>query len=444
VRKENLGRLSVRLQRPLAGALTWSLRDLMALGALAGLTATALALVVGSASTRRSFAIDNGKHAVPDWVAGPLAVHGSPMTAGRFIVLISAMWGFYLLVLAVADAVRVRWAIAALITLTLIFTLAPPLLSTDVFNYIDYARLGVLHHLNPYAHGPIAARSDPVYSLVGWRHTPTIYGPLFTLGSYALAPLGVAAALWSLKVITAIASLACLALVWRCARQLGASPLPPVLFVGLNPILLVYAVGGAHNDVLALLLVLAAMTLALENRAALGAASLIGAVAIKATAGVLIPFMAVGSRRRWAVVGGMVTAGALVAGMGFAVFGVDVLQSLKLIGRHQRLYLDQSVPPHVAVLFGADPRSAAVRRVAEVIALVAVAALLVRTWRRGDWLSGAGWATVAFLLATTWLLPWYTIWLLPLAAVSRDRRLFSAALALGTFVIASRLYFLNL
>ena len=35
----------------------------------------------------------------------------------------------------------------------------------------------------------------------------------------------------------------------------------------------------------------------------------------------------------------------------------------------------------------------------------------------------AGWAGAGLLLATTWLLPWYLIWVLPLAALSRDRPL---------------------
>jgi hypothetical protein len=85
-----------------------------------------------------------------------------------------------------------------------------------------------------------------------------------------------------------------------------------------------------------------------------------------------------------------------------------------------------------------------VRTTAEVLAFAAIGALLMRTALRRDWLSGAGWAVLAALAATTWLLAWYTIWVLPFAALARDRRLLYGALALGTFVVASRLYFLTL
>ena len=40
-----------------------------------------------------------------------------------------------------------------------------------------------------------------------------------------------------------------------------------------------------------------------------------------------------------------------------------------------------------------------------------------------DWIVGAGWATVALLVSAGLLLPWYVAWLVPLAALTSDRRL---------------------
>src|SRR5207244_12367864 len=104
-----------------------------------------------------------------------------------------------------AAAVRAWWAITTIVALTVVFTLGPPLFSRDVFNYIDYARLGVIHHLNPYVHAPIAAQHDPVFSFVRWRHTESVYGPLFTLVSFLLGPLGLTGALWAFKGMTGAA-----------------------------------------------------------------------------------------------------------------------------------------------------------------------------------------------------------------------------------------------
>src|SRR5689334_2331037 len=76
------------------------------------------------------------------------------------------------------------------------FAAAPVLLSHDVYSYVDYARLGVRHGLDPYVQPPLAAPGDPAYAPVTWTEATSAYGPLFTLATYPLAwlPVGVAVA----------------------------------------------------------------------------------------------------------------------------------------------------------------------------------------------------------------------------------------------------------
>lgn len=63
--------------------------------------------------------------------------------------------------------------------------------------------------------------------------------------------------------------------------------------------------------------------------------------------------------------------------------------------------------------------------------IVVLGWLLRRVWiGELDWIAGAGWATVCLLLTTGFLVPWYVAWLIPLAALSGDRRLLGAAFAL--------------
>ena len=62
--------------------------------------------------------------------------------------------------------------------------------------------------------------------------------------------------------------------------------------------------------------------------------------------------------------------------------------------------------------------------------------LLWRTWRGYDWVAASGWSLLAISVTSTWLLAWYILWPLPLAVVSRDRRLLVATLALqGLYVV---------
>jgi hypothetical protein len=50
-------------------------------------------------------------------------------------------------------------------------------------------------------------------------------------------------------------------------------------------------------------------------------------------------------------------------------------------------------------------------------------------------ITACGWATVALLVSLSWVLPWYVLWLLPLAALSGSRRLRVVAIVLGAYLI---------
>src|ERR1700688_3849470 len=104
------------------------------------------------------------------------------------------MWAGFaasLAVLRAAPALAPRIVWGAIAVLVVGFALAPPLLSHDVYSYVDYARLGALHGLAPSVHGPAAAPADPAFAHVTWPHTTSAYGPLFTLVTYPLAWLPV-------------------------------------------------------------------------------------------------------------------------------------------------------------------------------------------------------------------------------------------------------------
>ena len=225
-----------------------------------------------------------------------------------------AMLAMWLLVLVGGHAVRGGVVIGSVVALNLIFLLCPPLALTDLFNYVGYARLDVVHHLNPYVQVPFAQRGDPVYAYSNWHHLRSPYGPLFTLIMLPVARLPLAVAYWTYKVIATAASLGLLAAVWGCARRLGRPPAAAVAFVGLNPLVLVYALGGKHNDVLMMACVMGGGLLILGGREARGGAALAAAVAIKASAGLLAPAVALAARRSGRAVAGAAAGGiALVA-----------------------------------------------------------------------------------------------------------------------------------
>jgi len=342
-------------------------------------------------------------------------------------------------------AISARAAIALVAALQLIVFAGPVLLSTDVFSYIAYARMGVEHGLNPYQHGPVAIVGDPVFRYVGedWIHVATAYGPLYTLLSYPLAPLGLVGALWAMKLEALLASAGTLALTWRCARARGFDPLFALLAVGANPLYVIYGLGGAHNDLIMMLAMMAAVSLTVTRaptprREAAAAAWVVAGALIKATVAVLLPFMIL-SRRRAGPILGALAAIALGAAIGYAAFGIHGVDVVAALNRDAAFVSTDSFANEIAHLVGKPgvfPIDHDLLKAALVLVLVH---LMWRTWRGYDWVAASGWALLAISVTSTWLLAWYILWPLPLAVVTRDRRLLIATLAVQLLFVIHQL-----
>ena len=344
----------------------------------------------------------------------------------------------YLGVLLFADSVRFRVGIGAIVALHLVFLIAPPLLSSDIFNYVGYARLDAVHHLNPYIHPLSAAPTDPSYIYVGWPLNTTAYGPLFTLATLPLGWVSFTAGIWLLKLSAALASLACVALVWMCATRLGRPALPATLFFGLNPVLLAYAVGGAHNDLIMMVAALGGIYLMLAGRQS-GMAALVVAVAVKSSSVVLLPFALLGSRRPLKAILWGVGAAAVVGVVTLIVFGTHISSLLHVLQRDARLETPNDIPGLINDVLGLGLTTHTLGRIGMLVLLPTIALLLVRVYRGGDWLENAGWATCAVIVTTTWFLPWYLIWFLPLAALAVRPYQRATALALTALAIGLQL-----
>ncbi len=246
--------------------------------------------------------------------------------------------------------------------------------------------------------------------------------------------------MWIFKALAAAASLAAVAVIARATGMLGGSRRWAAAFVGLNPVLLTLAVGGAHNDTLLLLLVGLALllTAATPPRWSSAAASVAVGVGVKVSAGLLLPFLALAPRRpreRRAVLGAAAATLLAVAAVGVIGFGVHALGFLDAVGEQQELIATHSIPAETARLVGLSGTPGWWRDAFLGAFVLVLVYSLWRTARGADWRVAAGWSTLALLLSTAWLLPWYSIWLLPLAAVGRDRRLRAATLLLCAYAV---------
>jgi hypothetical protein len=433
------------------------------LGAACLLTILAGSLLVVVMAADRPGALSPTTHYsfFPHWMAGPLGglwpsfTRNSTTIRWLFTGAIALMYAAYLIALSRAPALRARAVIGAIVLAHGVFLLAPPLALTDVFNYINYGRMEVVHNLNPYTTIPILEpHGDPSYSLSNWHQLLSPYGPLFTLLTFAFVPLGVAGSFWALKALLAAASLTTIALVWRCAELLGRDPVKAIMLVGLNPIVLVWGLGGDHNDSLMVLCIVLGFYLLLraDERSAreqgsvlrplspphlAAGAAFVAAAAIKASAAVLIPVVLAGllrSRARLAHVAlGMALAGVAVGGASLIAFGLHVPD----LNTQSRLVTSESVPNLIGLAFGAGGETNSLRVALSGLLALSVLACCVQAWRRGSSLAASGWASVALLVTLSWVLPWYVLWVLPMAALATSRRLRVASAVLGVYLIIS-------
>lgn len=370
-------------------------------------------------------------------IAGWLSGLGERLGYRVFLIALITFTAGYAGLIALGRAVSKRLAIALLVALHVLVFVGPILLSTDVFSYIAYARMGVQHGLNPYVHGPLSIAHDPVYHYVGqdWKKVATAYGPIYTLLSYPFGLLSVTGALWGMKLLATLASAGTLLLTWRCARVRGRDPVLATVIVGANPLYVIYGLGGAHNDLIMLLLMMAAVALTFAGRDAPATAAVVAGALVKATVAALLPFMVLARRSRAQIAGalGMLVLGALVA---YAAFGADGVNIVAALNRDAAFVSSDSIPTEIAHLFGKAGVFPIDHDLLKAGLVVIVLHLLWRTWRGYDWVAASGWALLAISVTSTWLLAWYILWPLPLAVVARDRRLLVATLAVqGLFVV---------
>lgn len=288
-----------------------------------------------------------------------------------------------------------------------------PIFSSDIYAYAAYGEMA-LRGINPYSHATMLG--DPFVVAAQWQWSGNlpvcVYGEAFVLIASALVALtksfGVAATLYGFRIASCCAFLACALLL----RQVGGARddergRRAAMFLALNPVAIWSACEG-HNDTWMLALVLGGMVL-YRRHPVLGAALSVVSGAIK------VPGMAPGaavallqwiSSRRWQPLLGAFVGLVVVA---FASAPIAVaLTTNASHGHYQPFVSVQSLSP--------------------VLAIVLALALLLRARAATTPVDRFCLFVLAGWLAIPNPYPWYSLWLLPLAAWTTDRRIATAAL----------------
>src|SRR5690349_18793832 len=216
------------------------------------------------------------------------------------------------------------------------FWLAPLLLSVPVFSRDTYSYLaqGALLRdgFDPYLVGPIENPNSLLDNVSPiWTTTTAPYGPAFILIAKFVTMLvgdDVIAGTMLLR-LCMLPGLALL--IWavpRVARHVGADTAAALWICVLNPLVIIQLMGGVHNEMLMVGLMMAGIALCFGGRCVAGVTLIGVAVAVKATAGLALPFMvwvwarALQQRRGYSPVKAFLVATASCVVVFAAVFAV--------------------------------------------------------------------------------------------------------------------------
>ena len=380
------------------------------------------------------------------------SMHLSWLRFGHGLVLSSVLlWGGVAVMLTawlwlgrrVIDRTATEYTMVA----TTGFWLAPLLLSVPLFSRDTYSYLaqGALLRdgFDPYLVGPI----DNPNSLLDnvspiWTTTTAPYGPAFILVAKFVTML-IGDHIVAGTMLLRLCMLPGLALLsWaapRVARHIGTSGAAALWICVLNPLVIIHLMGGVHNEMLMVGLMMAAVALTFQRHPVGGISLIAVAVAVKATAGLAFPFLVwvwthqLRDRRNLSLPRAFAVASAASLLIFVAVFAV--LSGLAGVGLGWLTALAGSVkiinwltvPTATANLVNAvgglffPVNFYAVIEVTRIVGIGVIAVSLPLLWWRfrrtdRDTLTGITLAMLVVVLFVPAALPWYYTW--PLAVAS--------------------------
>jgi hypothetical protein len=378
----------------------------------------------------------------------PATPAGLPETGGQFLGIMLVYLGIALLLGAWFETIRATRAGSGMdlgrLRLVLLawagpIVLAPPLFSRDVYSYAAQGQV-VSKGLDPYVQAPSVLGSGRFLALVDplWRHATASYGPAWERLSGWVVQLSGHHVLWAVAGFRLVAVIGLAFLAWgvpALARATGRDGAVAFALAVLNPLVLLVLLGGSHNDLLMLGLLVLACSLAARRHPLAGLACCALAAEVKAPAVVAAIFIGwawwgagQGLRQRFAktllavclTVAVMAAIGASL-GMSWRWIG-NLLGSGTVVSWLDPVTAVGLALARVAHALGYHGGSGPFVDGARAIGLGIAAAVSVRllTSARLQPVQALGWSLFAFVLLGPIIWPWYDAWAFVFLAVTAE------------------------
>ena len=354
-----------------------------------------------------------------------------PVLASATLVLAASVLAIHLARRELRSPSNVVPFACVIVALLAVAVVRAPTFPTDIPSYAADGRIVAHYHQNPYVVAPGRFPHDALFA--GARDATAPYGPVFVGAAAVVAGAGGTHVLWYRLVYQGLAALAvaaALVLLWRARRNSAA-----IVLVGLHPVIAGTVVNGGHNDALLGLALLAAVLMAERDRVIGSAVVLSLAMLVKATAGLaVVPFAAwvAVKRGRRAALDVLAVCALLVVPVSLAVPGLARSVRSANVGLVTRTSVWNMYPLRAPLVarFG----DGAVTQLG--LIGVGIAVFLVVRGER-DLVDGVAGCLLAFLVVSAYVMPWYTVWALPVAALHPRHPYARLAAWQGTVVVTA-------
>ncbi len=226
-----------------------------------------------------------------------LGYFNRPLSTQIYLVILTGLFAFYFLILRAVHQRQFSakkiwflvWATAGILWLSY------NAFSYDLFNYIFDAKIVTFYHQNPYLHKALDFPTDPMLGFMHWTHRVYPYGPIWLGLSIPVSFLGFQKFLLTAILFKGLATASYLGAGWFIFRILQKTA-PKLSLTGLavfafNPLMVMESLVSAHNDIVMMALVLAAIWFVLEKKYLPGWLVLLASIGIKFATGILAPLL---------------------------------------------------------------------------------------------------------------------------------------------------------
>jgi hypothetical protein len=205
-----------------------------------------------------------------------------------FLTMFFAFYALWFYLLERQKLTRKDILFLAIATCSILFFSYPAMLSHDIFNYLATAKVIFTYRENPYIVMPIEFVDDPLLKFMHAANKTALYGPSWLLLTGIPHVIGYGnfiATLFAFKGMMVGFYILMMIVVFRYTKSLRS-----VVFLALNPLVIIETIVSAHNDIVMVLSALLAFLLLKRRKFVVSCILMVFSVLVKYATLALVPF----------------------------------------------------------------------------------------------------------------------------------------------------------